>query len=997
MRSFHFRIPCVALLVVAATQLFAADFSVQLNLQSAQSLPVGTPIQFQAVATPPDPAVAYRFTVRQGSEIAVLRDFEAGSNGLFSWVPMQEGAWDVEVTAKNPAGATAGSTVSYRAAALASTQPVVSSVAGNTMLAIYSVPPCNGAAVRVAFYPVSNPANITYTPSRACNGKSLSFLIAGMTAATPYALRHEAISTTGTTSSPLLNFTTGAKPSGIPGTTAAQAPSASTSSQDKVIFQEVLVPAACRATSLDGSLLWYYNAGANGSVHYCLRPVTGGTFLMLPSYPVPQTVLREVDLAGNLIRETNVARINEQLAAQNKPVITGIHHDASRLPNGHTAMVVSRERRVNGANWLGDGIVVVDRNFQVVWTWDSFEKIGTATANPPGDTCAFSLAPGCPPYSGTSPAVDWTHANSVTLSADGNLLLSIRHLDLVVKIRYANGSGNGDVLWKLGANGDLPLTNPSVAAYPFHSHPHDATQVGDRVILYDNGNTRLAQAAGNSRGQVYILNEEAKTSTLELNADLGLRALALGSAQRLTNGNYTFGSGPNTSTHTEFTPAPLPAGTLNYKATIPEMLYRSYRMQDMYTVSGSAGTNHTGLRFVPVTPCRLVDTRAAYAGTRSGSFGPPTLAAGSTRTIPIPSSTTCTVPPTAKAYVLNLTLDTFENQTGPVDFVTLWPAGETMPEHYTARTSTGGYIANAAIVKAGAAGAINVYASNAVNIAIDINGYFTDDIATPGLLYYPMAPCRAVDTRGPLYSSLPPPYGNQRMTAREARAFRLPGSPACQIPAAAAYSVQLTLAPGELTNGSPVAFITAYPTGVAQPNASIMNALSGYVVANSAIIPASANGSIDVFTQDPTNLIIDVNGYFAPDDGTGRGLYYFPTAQCRLMNTFDPSFGSPFGPPLMSAGVDRTLPVPTSRCTSLPATARAWALNASVVPNGVSVPYLSLWPSGSPWPNVSQLNAFQGQTLANSSIVPAAANGSIDIRVAGPTHVQLEVSGYFAK
>jgi hypothetical protein len=97
-----------------------------------------------------------------------------------------------------------------------------------------------------------------------------------------------------------------------------------------------------------------------------------------------------------------------------------------------------------------------------------------------------------------------------------------------------------------------------------------------------------------------------------------------------------------------------------------------------------------GLRFVPLTPCRLVDTRAAYAGSRTGAFGPPLLSAGTVRTISIPSSTTCSVPSTAKAYVFNVTLDTIENQTGPVDFVTLWPTGQPRPDFFTARTTTGG-------------------------------------------------------------------------------------------------------------------------------------------------------------------------------------------------------------------------------------------------------------------------------------------------------------------
>jgi len=67
------------------------------------------------------------------------------------------------------------------------------------------------------------------------------------------------------------------------------------------------------------------------------------------------------------------------------------------------------------------------------------------------------------------------------------------------------------------------------------------------------------------------------------------------------------------------------------------------------------------------------------------------------------------------------------------------------------------------------------------------------------------------------------------------------------------------------------------------------------------------------------------------------------------------------------------------------------------VPNGNPMPFLSMWPDGTPWPGVSQLNAFQGQTVSNSAIVPGSATGAILVKVNGNTHVALEVSGYFGR
>ncbi|MBI4907922.1 MAG: hypothetical protein HY820_30130 [Acidobacteria bacterium] len=412
----------------------------------------------------------------------------------------------------------------------------------------------------------------------------------------------------------------------------------------------------------------------------------------------------------------------------------------------------------------------------------------------------------------------------------------------------------------------------------------------------------------------------------------------------------------------------------------------------------------TAMRFVPMTPCRILETRAQYAGTTwSGNYGPPSLAAGAVRTIPVTASPNCAIPASAKAFVLNATLDTLINATGPVDTLTLWPTGEARPEFRTLATTTGGYIANTAIVRAGTGGSISVYSSNSTNLALDIFGYFTDDANSGGLLYYPIGPCRAVDTRGPIYSQLPQPYGNQRMNRSETRTFRIPGSPIrtanCQIPAANAYSLQMTLAPGELTDGAPVAYVTAWPTGQTQPVISNTNSVFGYALANSAIVPARvSDGSINVFAYDATNLILDVNGYFAPDDGTGRGLSFYPVPQCRFLNTQDTSFTGAFGGPVMTPGTDRTVTLPAStRCPGLPTGPQAWAINATATPGGQGMPFLSMWPAGVVWPGVSQLNAFQGQTVSNSAIVPGSTSGSINIKVAGTTHVALEITGYFSR
>ena len=136
------------------------------------------------------------------------------------------------------------------------------------------------------------------------------------------------------------------------------------------------------------------------------------------------------------------------------------------------------------------------------------------------------------------------------------------------------------------------------------------------------------------------------------------------------------------------------------------------------TSSSSTSDPSVPLDFVAMTPCRVMDTRTGQGQT--GPFGPPTPTAGSTRTVPIPTHPTCSVPATALAYSLNVTVV----PQGVLHYVTLWPTGQSQPNVSTLNDETGVIIANAAIVPAGTSGSINVYVTNTADVILDINGYF---------------------------------------------------------------------------------------------------------------------------------------------------------------------------------------------------------------------------------------------------------------------------------
>jgi hypothetical protein len=131
------------------------------------------------------------------------------------------------------------------------------------------------------------------------------------------------------------------------------------------------------------------------------------------------------------------------------------------------------------------------------------------------------------------------------------------------------------------------------------------------------------------------------------------------------------------------------------------------------------------LAFVAITPCRVVDTREGLGF--SGAFGPPALSGGVSRTFPIQSSTTCTIPASALAYSLNITVV----PPSAVGYLTAYATGQSLPPTAILNDVQGLIIGGAAIVAAGNGGSIDVYATDQTDVVIDINGYYTSPFSLP--------------------------------------------------------------------------------------------------------------------------------------------------------------------------------------------------------------------------------------------------------------------------
>ncbi len=376
----------------------------------------------------------------------------------------------------------------------------------------------------------------------------------------------------------------------------------------------------------------------------------------------------------------------------------------------------------------------------------------------------------------------------------------------------------------------------------------------------------------------------------------------------------------------------------------------------------NSATGPVPLHFMAMASCRVLDTR-----TRSQA---PALARNETRVVNVVQAG-CQIPATAKAYAMNVTVVPH----GSLNYVTVWPTGAAQPLVSNLNSYDGRVKANAAIVPAGSNGTVSIFATDSTDIILDINGYFVDATNdTTGLAFYPVKPCRLFDTRSSPAGALASPF----MAAGSQRTFPVRQS-SCGIPSTAqAYSLNYTAVPHH-----GLSWMTAWATGIAMPLASVLNATTNTVTANAAITQAGTSGSITLYVNDDSDMIVDINGYFAPP--VSGGMNYYAVSPCRAFDSRSATAPSP----LLGT---MSLNLANANC-SIPTSASVVAINATTVPS-TRLQYLTLWSFGKTQPTVSTLNALDGKVTSNLAIVPAT-NGAISAYLTDRSQLIFDVFGYF--
>lgn len=412
----------------------------------------------------------------------------------------------------------------------------------NVQVASYSIQSPRDAQVTVGFGRDTSYGLETSTRATPTGGGTVNILVAGMRAFTPYHMRAIVQFTDGTTfyDQDHVFVTSGLTPNRVPPLIAThfgiQNPG--------VELLDLIAPGtsfvSAVAVDLDGNVIWSYDVGEPQNIVFPVKLLPNGNMLVnIVGTGIPGSIyaVREIDLAGNTVRELTFDDLNQRLAQAGFGLKIGqVHHDVFPLPNGHTILLAARTQDfVNLPGYpgqitvVGDVLIDVDQNFNPVWVWDGFAHMDILR-HPWG-------------------LPDWTHSNAIVyLPDDGNLLLSMRHQNWILKIDYADGQGTGDVLWRLGPEGDFTLLNGGIADWQYAQHYPTlvSPQSTDPLLaVVDNGDFRPhadgtpCQADCYTRAVLFQVNEIPRTASIVWSDKLPYSFWG-GSTQVLDGGNINF-------------------------------------------------------------------------------------------------------------------------------------------------------------------------------------------------------------------------------------------------------------------------------------------------------------------------------------------------------------------------------------------------------------------------------------------------------------------------
>ncbi|MCU1365440.1 MAG: hypothetical protein JWN39_1079 [Ilumatobacteraceae bacterium] len=353
--------------------------------------------------------------------------------------------------------------------------------------------------------------------------------------------------------------------------------------------------------------------------------------------------------------------------------------------------------------------------------------------------------------------------------------------------------------------------------------------------------------------------------------------------------------------------------------------------------------------YAAVQPCRLVDTRTGIGASTVDAL-----------TFDVPTRGLCDVPAGATALAVTLTAVRPAGR----GFLTAWPSDQPRPTASNINFDAGQVRANGSIVMLDPTGTFRVFTSVPASVVVDVVGAFVPAATARAGRFVPASPTRLLDTRA-----------TGRVPGGSSVEVALPaGVPADAI----ALALNVTV-----TDSTASGFVTAYPTGQAVPQASILDLDgAGQTRAAGSILPVSAGG-VALYLSGGGNVVVDLLGYFTgPSAASGSDGLFTAIAPTRVLDTRDVS---PLGTavPIHPGG---GLELSTGHGGSV-------AFNITSVDGDPG--FIAAYPAGTTQPPTSTINAIGGgDVVANFAMIQMSGRG-LDLFSKAESHVLIDVQGWF--
>lgn len=257
----------------------------------------------------------------------------------------------------------------------------------------------------------------------------------------------------------------------------------------------------------------------------------------------------------------------------------------------------------------------------------------------------------------------------------------------------------------------------------------------------------------------------------------------------------------------------------------------------------------------------------------------------------------------------------------------------------------------------------------------------TVNVAVTTPLLNTVGPLRLVDTR-PGYDQGAIEVAKELVGGASRLTLQVAGS--AGVPDGGALAVALNVTSTRATGPG---YITVYPCGT-RPLASSLNFIAGRTVANNVVVPLSADGQVCIYASTTTHVVVDISGWFAIEAGFG------PIGPVRLVDTRPTTAQGAISVTKQLVGPTTPLELEVAGVGGVPAEfVSAVVLNVTAT-QATGNGFVRVFPCG-PTPKVSSVNYVKGISVANGVIAPLSLDGRLCVSASTPTHVVIDISGYF--